>query len=70
MALPLGRREMGGVGSTQSRLKADDPELYAAYLSYVPKFESARLKADDPEKYAARQVVHRVRSFRLMTDIG
>jgi hypothetical protein len=51
-------------------LKADDPELYAAYLSYVPKFESARLKADDPEKYAARQVVHRVRSFRLMTDIG
>ena len=51
-------------------LKADDPELYAEYTSYVPKFESARFKADDPEKYAAHQVVKRVRSFHLMTDIG
>jgi hypothetical protein len=51
-------------------LKADDPELYAAYVSYVPKFESARFKAEDPEKYAAHQVVPRVRSFHLTTDIG
>jgi hypothetical protein len=51
-------------------LKADDPELYAVYTSYVPKFESARFKADDPEKYAAHQVVNRVRSFNLMSDIG
>jgi hypothetical protein len=51
-------------------LNADDPELYAVYTSYVPKFESARFKADDPEKYAAHQVVNRVRSFNLMSDIG
>jgi len=39
-------------------LKTDDPELYEAYTSYVPKFESARFKADDPEKYAAHQAVN------------
>ena len=51
-------------------VKSDDPELYASYLSYVPKFESARFKSDAPEKYAAHQVVQRVRSFHLMTDVG
>ena len=51
-------------------LKADDPELYAAYTSYVPKFESARFKTDDPENYTAHQVVKRIRSFHLMTDVG
>jgi len=50
-------------------LKTDDPELYEAYTSYVPKFESARFKADDPEKYAAHQAVNRVRSFHLMVDL-
>jgi hypothetical protein len=50
-------------------LKTVDPELYEAYTSYVPKFESARFKADDPEKYAAHQAVNRVRSFHLMVDL-
>jgi Meiotically up-regulated gene 113 len=47
-------------------LKADDPEVYEAYLSYVPKFESARFKAEDPEKYAAHQEVSRIRRFDLI----
>jgi Meiotically Up-regulated Gene 113 (MUG113) protein len=72
-------RGIDGVATWQTRdgrrrfdpelVKSDDPELYAAYLSYVPKFESARFKADAPEKYAAHQVVHRDRSFHLMTDV-
>jgi hypothetical protein len=47
-------------------LKANDPEVYEAYLSYVPKFESARFKAEDPEKYAAHQEVSRIRRFDLL----
>jgi hypothetical protein len=50
-------------------LKANDPELYEAYLSYVPKFESARFKADDPDKYAAHQEVHRIRYFYLVEGV-
>src|SRR5258708_22261495 len=46
-------------------LKADNQELYEAYLSYVPKFESAKFKADDPENYDAHQEVRRIRAFNL-----
>jgi hypothetical protein len=49
-------------------LKADDPQLYEAYLSHVPKFESAKFKAEDPESYAAHQAIPRIRSFYLMGD--
>jgi hypothetical protein len=34
-------------------LKADDPQLCEAYLSYVPKFESAKFKAEDPRAMPA-----------------
>lgn len=51
-------------------LKADNPELYEAYISYIPKFESAKFKAEYPENYAAHQEVRRVRDFNLTGDFG
>ena len=69
-----------GIATWQSRdgrrrfdpelLKAADPELYEAYVSHVPRFETSRFKADDPEKYAGYQVIRRVRAFELVMDLG
>jgi hypothetical protein len=50
-------------------LKEDNPELYEAYLSYVPKFESQRFRADNPDDYAAHQRLGRIRRFSLVADV-
>lgn len=40
----------------EKRLKADEPELYAKYLT-KPSLDTQRLKADEPELYAKYQAV-------------